>query len=253
MTDTALAKHPPMRPHRLKRDWRTAMAAVKRLREDKEDTSQVFIIMHALRGNAYAQDFHRLLETQHGGRIAYERVELAERLGDEAWRATFPAGSVGEAYANFLAVEHLSPQGLVDESHKGIAPEELDQRHPYAWFFRRVRDLHDVWHVLTGYGRDTLGEICLLAFSYQETHDLARAVMALGGFAHTHGVAGPAARKAILEARRRGKQVRGWLPAEDVEALMFEPLEDARRRLGLTPPVAYDAVPPDMRNKSIDK
>ena len=48
-------------------------------------------------------------------------------------------------------------------------PAELDEHHPYAWFFRRVRDLHDLWHVLTGYGRDPLGEVCLLAFTYAQT------------------------------------------------------------------------------------
>ena len=69
---------------------------------------------------------------------------------------------------------------MIDESHKGIPPEELDQQHPYAWFFRRVRDLHDVWHVLTGYGRDALGEMCLVTFSFQETHGLGWALIAGG-------------------------------------------------------------------------
>jgi ubiquinone biosynthesis protein COQ4 len=249
----APAKHPHLRPHRHKRDWRAAMAAARRLRANKEDTSQVYAIMHALNGNAYARDYYRLLDTPLGGRIAYEREELAERLMDEAWRATFPPASVGAAYVQFLEAEHLSPQGLIDESHKGIPPAELDQHHPHAWFFRRVRDLHDLWHVLTGYGRDSLGEMCLLAFSYQETHDLGRAVMALGGFVNAHGMAATAARKAILEARQRGKHVKGWLPAEDYEALLFEPLDAARQRLGLSPPVAYDAVPLELRNVTMDK
>ena len=28
----------------------------------------------------------------------------------------------------------------------------------------RLRDIHDLQHVMTGYGRDTLGELCLLSF-----------------------------------------------------------------------------------------
>ncbi len=248
-----IAPHPHRRPHRHRRDWPGAMAAIRRLRANKEDTSQVYAIMHALHGNAYARDYHRLLDSPLGGTIAYERVELAERLSDEAWRASFPAGSVGAAYVRFLESEHLSLQGLIDESHKGIPPAELDQHHPYAWFFRRVRDLHDIWHVLTGYGRDSLGEMCLLAFSYQETHDLGRAVMAFGGFMNAHGMAAPAARKAILEARRRGKHIKRWLPAEDYEELLFEPLDAVRLRLGLAPPAAYDAVPPELRNATMEK
>jgi ubiquinone biosynthesis protein COQ4 len=251
MTATAPAtKRPANHPRRRSRDWGGAVRAFQRLMADKEDTSQVFAIMHALDGDACKIDYVRLLATPDGGRIAYERVELADRLMDEAWRANFPPGSVGAAYAEFLASEHLSAMGMIDESHKGIPPEELDQHHPYAWFFRRVRDLHDVWHVLTGYGRDALGEMCLVAFSFQETHGLGWALIAGGGFLRAHGPAASKARKAILEARRRGMRA-AWLPGEDYEQLLFEPLEDARRRLGLTPPTAYEAVPAELRNLTI--
>lgn len=240
-----------LRGHRRRRDWPAAFAALRRLRANKEDTGQVYAVMHALSGNAYELDYIRLLETPDGGRIAYERVELAERLLDPAWRASFPPGSVGAAYVDFLDRENLSTQGLIDESHKGVPPAELDQHHPYVWFFRRMRDLHDIWHVLTGYGRETLGERCLLAFSFQETHDLGRAIMAAAGIAQAHGPYAHKARAAIREARARGSRAR-WLPAEDYEALMFEPLDAARARLGLAPPLAYQSVPPEARNSVID-
>jgi ubiquinone biosynthesis protein COQ4 len=233
--------------HRRGRDWKSALSAIRKLIADKEDTAQVYAIMHALNGAAYEVDYVRLLETPDGGRIAYERVELAERLMDEAFRSAFPPGSVGEAYLAFLQTENISVQGLIDESHKGIPPAELDQEHPYVWFFRRFRDIHDILHVLTGYGRDALGETCLLAFSYQETHDLGRAVMAYGGYVRAHGPAKAQARKAINEARRRAAHA-AWLPGEDFEKLLSEPLDAARERLRLTPPLAYEAVPPELRN-----
>jgi ubiquinone biosynthesis protein COQ4 len=250
---TALAPastRPPSHFRHRTRDWGRAVRAFQRLMADKEDTSQVFAIMHALNGEATKMDYIRLLATPDGGRIAYQRLELSEKLMDEAWRTSFPLGSVGAAYHDFLETEHLSAAGMIDESHKGIPPEELDQSHPYAWFFRRVRDVHDVWHVLTGYGRDALGEMCLVAFSFQETQGPGWALIAAGGFLRAHGPAAGKARKAILEARRMGKHA-AWLPGEDYETLMFEPLEDARRRLGLTRPVAYDAVPPELRNLTI--
>ncbi len=251
MSVAAISIEPPARPlTRPRHDWGRAVRAMNRLFANKEDTSQVFEIMHALNGASYARDYARLLATPEGGRIAYERVELADRLLDQGWVTTFPPGSVGAAYVDFLTTEHLSAQGMIDESHKGVPPEELDQRHPYAWYFRRIRDVHDVWHVLTGYGRDALGELCLVAFSYQETHGLGWALIAGGGFLRAHGPAAGRARRAILEARRRGKRS-GWMPGEDYERLMFEPLEEARRRLRLTPPAAYNAVPVEQRNLSV--
>ena len=234
------------------RDWRRAAEALRRLTANKEDTSQVYAVMNALNGNAYEVDYIRLLETPQGGRIAYERVELAEKLKDETFTARFPPGSVGDAWRKFLETEHISVEGLIDESHKGIPPAELDEKHPYMWFFRRYRDIHDILHVLTGYGRDWLGEICLLAFSYQESHDLGRAVMAWGGILRARGSGAAQARKALFEARRRGNRA-VWLPGEDFEKLLFEPLDEARRRLRLTPPVAYLAVAPERRDHLIDR
>jgi ubiquinone biosynthesis protein COQ4 len=231
-------------------DWPRAIHALRRLFKNKEDTAEVFEIMFALNGRAYAQDYARLLETSEGGLIAYERVEFADRLLDPAWVARFPPGSVGAAYLHFQSTEHLSVKGLIDESHKGVPALELDQRHPYAWWFRRIRDLHDVWHVLTGYGRDALGEMCLAAFSYQEVRGAGWALVVVGGFLRCHGPATGKARLAILEARERGKQAR-WLPGEDYERLMFEPLDSARARLRLSPPHRYETVAPELRDLTI--
>lgn len=236
-----------IRPHH---DWPSAFQALRRLLANTEDTSQVFEIMRALNGQAHARGYARLLETADGGRIAYERVELAEKLMDDSWRATFPPGSVGAAYSEFLATQHLSAKGLIDESHKGLPDADLDPRHPHAWFARRIRDLHDIWHVLTGYGRDALGELCLVTFSYQETRGLGWALITLGGFLRAHGPARSQARKAVLEARRRGRHA-VWLPGEDYERLLFEPLESARKRLGLGTAPTYDAVPPADRHLSV--
>lgn len=229
-----------------RRDWKKALNAFKKLMVDKEDTAQVFAITHALDGDAMKVDYIRLLSLPEGGRIAYERVELAEKLLDESYRASFPPGSVGEAYNRYLETEHFSVAGMIDESHKGIPPEEVDEVHPYAWFWRRVRDAHDIFHVLTGYGRDALGEMCLLAFTFQETHGLGLAFVSAGGFLRAHGPAALQARKALLEARRRGKHA-AWLPGEDLERVLFEPLEEARKRLHLPPPVEYQKVPVEQR------
>src|SRR5581483_238898 len=250
--EAALAAPTPAagRASRPRYDWLRALRALQRLFKNKEDTAEVFEIMFALNGRAYAEDYARLLETADGGRIAYERVEFADRLGDAAWVASFPPRSVGAAYRDFQATEHLSVQGLIDESHKGVPEQELDQRHPYAWWFRRIRDLHDVWHVLTGYGRDALGEMCLASFAYQEVRGAGWALIVGGGFLRCHGPAAAKARLAMLEARARARRA-AWLPGEDYERLMFEPLEAARARLRLTPPRAYEAVPPELRNLTI--
>src|SRR3546814_3863076 len=101
---------------------------------------------------------------------AYERVELAQRFTDKAWIAQFAPGTVGAAYREFLETTGYSADGLAEVS-KIIREDEL--AHPYAWFGRRTRDVHDIWHVMTGYKADeSLGEACLVAFSYAQVGGL---------------------------------------------------------------------------------
>jgi ubiquinone biosynthesis protein COQ4 len=239
------ARRAPQRP---RRDLGRALVALARLFANKEDTAQVFEIMRALNGAAGLKLYMRLLSTAEGGRLAYERAELAPLLMDRTWLASLPTGSVGAAYAEFIGREDLSAEGLAAESRRALGEELLERPHPYAWFGRRMRDTHDIWHVLTGYGRDTLGEVCLVTFSYRQTRGLGWALISTGAYLRTFGRRQARAyRAAIREAGRRG-EASAWLPAEDYERLLAEPLGSARRRLGLAPPAAYEAVPAEDRN-----
>ena len=224
-------------------EWGRALGALRRLLADNEDTAQVFEVMRALNGRANARNYARLLATAEGGRLAWERLELARLLMDEAWLAALPAGSVGAAYRDFVRAERLSAEGLAQVSREGLA--QIEERHPYAWFGRRTRDIHDIWHVLTGYGRDPLGEACLVAFSFAQTRGVGWALIALGAALRGRPGRYPV-KRAIWQGYRRGRAAR-WLLGEDYERLLREPLEAARRRLGITPPSVYDAIPPQGR------
>jgi ubiquinone biosynthesis protein COQ4 len=93
---------PDARMERPRRQWGVALRALRRLLSDKEDTGQVFEIMGALNGDSTARNYRRLLTTPRGGRLAYERVELAQRLMDDAWLDAFAPGTVGAAYRDFV-------------------------------------------------------------------------------------------------------------------------------------------------------
>ena len=227
--------------------WGTALKALRRLLNDKEDTGQVFEIMRALNGTATADAFQRLLTTTQGGRIAYERQELAAKLMDDAWLDSLPAGSVGAAYREFVRTEQLSAEGLAEVSR--IDGNDIDVQHPYAWMGRRTRDVHDIWHILSGYHRDGLGEACLVAFSYAQTKGLGWALIALGAVSRSRGGDYPYT-KAIWQGYKRGKAA-AWLLGEDYERLLAEPLDAARRRLNITPATIYDAIPAEARDNAV--
>ena len=118
-----------------RRQWGVALSALRRLMNDKDDTERVFEIMRALNGGATSKGYARLLTTYDGGRLAYQRVELAERLSDRAWLAGFAPGTLGAVYRDFTDTGGISPEGLVAVSRVAM----VDVEHPVAWFGRRTR------------------------------------------------------------------------------------------------------------------
>lgn len=232
-----MATLPPFPGTTGRREWRTAFDALRKLLDNGEDTTQVFRIMRALNVGVAASNYARLLGTEQGGRLAYERVELARRLSDKAFVAQFAPGTVGAAYRHFLETTGYSADGLVEVSR--IA-DERDIEHPYAWMGRRTRDVHDLWHVLTGYQADeSLGEASLVAFSYAQDGGLGWAWIALGAAAKSLKITGNRLfAKAVWEGYRHGRRA-AWLAGEDYEKLLAEPIDAARKRLRIATPAAY--------------
>jgi ubiquinone biosynthesis protein COQ4 len=224
-----------------RKNWLEALAALRRLLSNTDDTVQVFRIMRALNVGTTKSGYERLLTTAEGGRIAYQRLELAELLSDPEFIGRFPAGSVGAAYRGFLEQTGHSAGGLAQVSRTDDLVRDIP--HPYAWYGRRTRDIHDIWHLLTGYpANEPLGEACLTAFSYAQTGGPGWALIAIGAAVRslTSASTRPAVR-AIWEGYRNGRRA-AWLPGEDYELLLAEPLDAARKRLRLGEPAAYLAL-----------
>ena len=239
-----------MTPLAFKRDWRTAFQALRKLLANGDDTVQVFRIMRALNAGASRENYRRLTDTVEGGRLAAAQVELSKRFSDRTFVEAFAPGTVGAAYRAFLDETGYSAQGLAEISYADDVGRDVE--HPYAWFGRRERDVHDIWHILTGYRADEpLGEASLVAFSYAQTRQLGFAVIGWGAArAIARSTPGVPARRAVFEAWRNGRKAE-WLPALDYEALLAEPLEAARARLNIAPPSVYRAVPEDVRRQAL--
>jgi ubiquinone biosynthesis protein COQ4 len=222
-----------------------ALGAFRKLIRDKEDTAQVFAIMQALSGRSIARGYDRMLKTVEGGRQAFLRDELADKLDDPAWLAAFAPGTVGAAYRDFREARGFTADGLADAEREVIP--FVDAPHPLVWYSRRLRDVHDIWHVLTGYGTDALGEACVVSFSYGQTRNLGFAFIGWGAAREIQREARSVpARKAAFQAWRNGRAAR-WLPGLDYDALFAEPLDTARERLGIRRATVYAGVPEDTR------
>jgi ubiquinone biosynthesis protein COQ4 len=216
-----------------------ALRAVSRLLRDPEDTRQVFTVIAALRGRTGERLFKRFAKSPTGAAVLAEHRRLLDRLEDEDALARLPEASLGRTYLDFMRAQNLSADGLVMAS-EGF---DADNPDPDTRLFRdRLRDMHDLNHVLTGYGRDPLGELCLLAFMYSQTGNRGGALIALMGMGKfPKGPTGRAARRALFEGFRNGRKA-PWMPGLDWEALLAEDLSGLRRRLGVPSPAAYRAL-----------
>ncbi|MBW8708480.1 MAG: hypothetical protein JF627_04320 [Alphaproteobacteria bacterium] len=210
-----------------------AVRAVRRLFATG-DTKEIFAIFRALRGRSGIKAFRRFRQSPTGSLVLRERRVLLNVLSDRIRLSALPAGTIGRAYFEFMEDEKLSADGLVQASQDW----ERDPVPPDVQLFReRMRDCHDLNHTLTGYGRDPLGEICLLAFMYAHSRNLGAALIVVMSWPQLP----PAARAAVREAWQGGKKAR-WMQDMDWEALLPRPLADVRRECGIADPGLYRAA-----------
>jgi ubiquinone biosynthesis protein COQ4 len=220
-----------------------ALRALRQLFRDREDTRQVFVLMEALRGKTTLRQFARFCQSDSGRAMLAERRSLLAVLSDRASLAALPAGSLGQAYYEFMARENLSAEGLIEAS-KIQRPASVDE---LAWFRERNREMHDLLHVTAGYGRDPLGEVSVVAFSYAQTGLKGFAVIAVAGALRTaRRLRGEPVFRAVFEAYRQGRRAE-WLIAADWENLLAQPLAAVRAQLRVSPPTYYPRILPSMR------
>lgn len=229
-TDSAGRKYPKRHPL-------VAMAALRRLVKDPERTDEVFVIVRNLSGDSLLRSYDRFCTLPDHERLLQQ--PLLDVLSDRDYLRTLPAGSLGREYLGFIERESLTADGLVAASENSVVIEDAGLRR----FAERNRDMHDLWHVLTGYGRDTFGETCLLAFTYAQMRNPGIGVIAfIGTLKHVRAY-GWRAIRAATQGYRMGRRA-AWLPGQDWEALLQEPLADLRQRLHIEPPDRYQNLGP---------
>jgi len=215
-----------------------ALRAVRNLMRNREDTHQVFLLIEALRGKTTLRQFAHFCRTETGRAVLGEHRRLLDRLSDRANLAVLPAGTLGRTYYDFMASENLSAEGLVAASQIERPPVGDD----VTLFRERNREMHDLLHVVTGYGRDPLGEACLVAFSYAQTGLKGFAVIAVYAARRiARARPGQPVWRAIFEGYRHGRSA-AWLPGADWEALLAQPVETIRGQFAVKPATCYRKI-----------
>ncbi len=225
-----------------------AFISVMRLLRNKEDTRQVFEIVQALSSGSAKKTFRRFTDTDYGRRVVAEPVKLEEILSNREALRAMPEGSLGRVYLDFMEGENLTPDGLIDAAEEaGLDFRGETQFEEFRRLFLHLDVSHDLWHVLTGYGRDALGELCNLVVTRRMSKNNGfRLIVFIGMIAQKLERPGTPIIKALNEAGEMSRAM-AWLPAIDIEELLPLPLSEVRRRLNISEPAIYNLVPDEIK------
>jgi ubiquinone biosynthesis protein COQ4 len=237
----ALIDRPLVAPQRKTSGFRPikVLRHFRKLIADKEDTEQVFHIIEATKGKASHRQAWGFIQSPQGQHFLREEVDIPGMLDDHARWADCGPNSVAAHYIAFMKREGLSAAGLVAESHKWLPPEQRPADLT-EWYFERLRDTHDLFHVLTGYGRDALGETSLLAFSFEQNHNAGILFIAYAGARQIKKVS--RTRAPLFDSIREGRalgRAAAKIAHQDIAALMREDIDEARARLDIGKPEIY--------------
>lgn len=215
--------------------WRTEAAALCRIYGFTFNHEALFELFMAVIGPTMARGFEQVAASPEGQRLLREKPDLLALLSDDDYRASLPAGSLGAAYRNFLQQNRLDA-GVFDA--RTVIQPIIDRNQwgeDFGYMIYRGTVLHDVFHVLGGYGPDAGGELGNLGFTHGQLPNC-RLTAAMGGiFCAIMGGAGwRRKRQYWSEAVARGRSAVN-LMAVHFEELLAEPLAEVRTKLNIAP------------------
>jgi ubiquinone biosynthesis protein COQ4 len=247
--DGTVLRHPE-RPEPRYRPLR-AVRSFQALIKDKEDTSLVFKIFESLPSGSFMNRARDLCLSERGEFLRATEPALPEILDDHAALRRTPKGSLAHAYCDFMEAEGLTAAGLVAEAESLGRPKFPDL---LQWFMERSRDTHDLFHILTGYGRDALGEQCVLLFTHGQSPSQGHLLIGYAGAANIKKMVKDSAAPvmgAVRQAHRTGKGAPS-LMAQPIREILAQPLEEVRSNLRIPEPTQYLECHRIWREEGID-
>lgn len=202
---------------------------------DPGATQSVFDIEDGLRDIEAAQLFLQYVRRDPAMAGLIEQRYLRHEPHDLPNLLKLPEGSLGYCFAH-----HIEDHGFDPEYFRKIeVKDDLD------YVMMRMRQTHDIWHVVTGFATDPIGEVGLKAFELAQTRRPMSAVIACGGvlrflLQEPEDLGNLLA--AVAEGYRKGVQS-GLLLAQKWEEHWERPLAEWRTMLNLTPVGAAATAP----------
>lgn len=224
------------------RNLKLARSSLEALAQNPDDTAQAIVVIAAMSGNSNERLFGRFKRSPRGKKILEERRDLYDVLCDRERLLAMPAGSLGHTICEWFIREDIGAEGLAGASEaasKQFPDRPVNADEEARIFGTRLLNLHDVFHVLTGYDRDMRGEMAVLAFTVPQTWNTGIAYLVWRSFIHNgwSSDAGQLIRQGLL----RGLRAK-WLVDQDWESLFEQPIDAVRDQLRIGAPPVYEQM-----------
>jgi ubiquinone biosynthesis protein Coq4 len=204
--------------------WARALGALRAVLADPNQTDRVLEFSTLANAGRRGDRLDRFFQHPVGQRLYAERRAIDSTSVDLDVLAALPAGTLGHAYAAFMRAHGITPH-IFD----GAPQEVRDERASYV--MQRMRQTHDLWHVVMNVETDPAGEIALQAFTFAQLRAPSSGILAALGALRALPVSRRVLRDAIalyrIGLRAERFAVFAW---EDHWAT---PLADVRRLLGV--------------------
>ena len=138
--------------------FRKGLRTLGALRRNPGDTELALDAAVLLNGGRLAELVGVFERQPEGRELLQRRPALDVDHIDLDALAALPEGTLGRSYVEFMRARGLTPEVFVPPKHV------RDERTRYL--SQRLRQTHDLWHVLTGYDTDVFGEVELQAFMF---------------------------------------------------------------------------------------
>lgn len=217
---------------KLNLDLLTTLKGFVSLMRDPAQTDSVFDVEDGLRHTKAAQLAVEYAKSKPGVAEIFAERYLAPPP-DLTELEQLPPDSLGYAYASYLLKAGFDP----DFYRKTEIEDDV------TYMFMRLRQTHDIWHVVTGFGSDVNAELGLKAFEIAQIHRTLAAMLIAGGLLRTL-LKTPELLDGLLEqiaiGYRMGAKAKPLI-AQKWEEHWDKPLEEWRRDLNLE--IATEYVP----------
>jgi ubiquinone biosynthesis protein COQ4 len=204
--------------------WTRAIRALARVLAHPEETDQVLVFStYANAGTVYHR-LDRFYDDARGQALFDQHRAIDSHTIDLAAMSRLPEGTLGHAYARFMTSHGLTPD-VFDGP-----PADIDDPRA-AYVIQRMRQTHDLWHVVTNAETDPAGEVALQAFTFAQVGAPSSAILAALGTVKV-GRHDATIVKDVVDMLRLGRRAEplNLFPWEDHWAT---PLAEVRRLLGL--------------------